>query len=124
MPSQLVADSSIKTWKEQVEDSTVPVVADFWAPWCGPCRTINTHINALAAKYQSRVKVVKVNVDTNEELVKRFGIMTVPTLIIFNRGKSLGSWFVGATPGDSFKGDFASLSQVLDKILQTEGVPL
>ena len=70
-------------WKKEVLQSTEPVLVDFWAEWCGPCRTMNPVLEALAKDF----KVCKVNVDTNQELAARYKIESIPTLLIFKDGQ-------------------------------------
>lgn len=65
----------------------VPVVVDFWAPWCGPCRSQTPILEQFAEKYSGKVKVCKVNTDQNQELCMQFGIMSIPTLIVFRGGE-------------------------------------
>ena len=84
-------------------------LVEFWATWCGPCRMMSPIIDALAEKYADRVKVCKVNVDEQEELVVRFGVMTIPTVLVFKDGEELGKR-VGVYPMEEFAG---MLEQVL-----------
>ena len=74
-------------FKEEVLDSSVPVLVDFWASWCGPCRMIAPVVVEIAKEYDGKVKVGKVNVDDERELSEEYDIMYIPTLIVFKDGK-------------------------------------
>jgi len=79
-----------------------PVLVDFWAPWCGPCRAIAPMLEQLAAELGDSVKITKVNVDDNQELAHRFGIRSIPSLLIFRDGKSVDQ-IVGLVGKDVLK---------------------
>ncbi|MEL6321641.1 MAG: thioredoxin [Cyanobacteria bacterium J06626_14] len=89
-----VTDSS---FKQDVLESEVPVLVDFWAPWCGPCRMVAPVVDEIAEQYDGKVKVVKVNTDENPSVASQYGIRSIPTLMIFKDGQRV-DMVVGAVP--------------------------
>ena len=76
-------------WKSEVLDSSIPVVIDFWAPWCGPCRMLAPTIETLAREYDGRVKVGKMNTDENQDTPGSLRISAIPTVLVFEGGKEV-----------------------------------
>lgn len=99
MATQAVTDAQFDA---EVRQSATPVVVDFWAPWCGPCRQIGPDLEALSEEYGERVKIVKVNVDENPESPAALGVRGIPALFIFKDGQLVGSK-TGAAPKAALK---------------------
>ena len=85
------------TFDAEVVKSTIPVVADFWAEWCGPCRMIAPVLKELAKDYKDKLKIAKINVDEEPDLASRFGIQSIPTLLFFKGGQMVKQQ-IGAVP--------------------------
>lgn len=85
------------TFKEEVLDSEVPVVVDFWAEWCVPCKVIEPIVEELSSEYEGRAKFAKMNVDTDQEVAASFGIRSIPMLLFF-KGGELADQIIGTAP--------------------------
>jgi thioredoxin 1 len=95
-------------WQSEVLDSSVPVLVDFWAPWCGPCRMLAPTIEKLATEYQGRVKVGKLNTDENQETPGGLRISAIPTVLVFQGGREVER-LVGVNTESKFKSSLSKL---------------
>lgn len=88
--SDKVIHSTDSMFEHEVLKSEIPVLVDFWAEWCGPCRMISPLLDSIAEEYEGRLLIVKIDVDSNNEIPQRYGVRGIPTLVMFKDGASVG----------------------------------
>jgi thioredoxin 1 len=107
MADKLV-ELSAQNFDDEVIKSDLPVLVDFWAAWCGPCRFIAPIVEELATKYEGKIKVGKLNVDDHGEIAGKYGIHSIPTLLLFNNGELVDRQ-IGAVPAQAIESMFAKV---------------
>lgn len=93
----MVTDVSDQSFENEVIKSSLPVLLDLWAPWCGPCRMVAPVIDGLAEKYNGKVKFCRLNVDENPQTAAKYRVMSIPTLLFFKNGEAVDT-VIGAVP--------------------------
>jgi thioredoxin 2 len=88
-PLPWIADAGDDSYRDVVEESSVPVLVDLWAPWCGPCHLVSPALEQLANDFAGKVKLVKINVDESPSISRRFGVQGVPTLLVTRKGEAI-----------------------------------
>ncbi len=92
-----ITDVTDNNFQAEVLENDKPVLVDFWAPWCGPCRVIAPSLEEIADEQSDQLRIVKLNVDENQQTAARYGVMSIPTLIVFKNGEPAKT-IVGALP--------------------------
>lgn len=100
--SDKIANLTTATFNETITTGSVPILVDFWAPWCGPCKAIAPILEELATELDGKVKIAKVNVDDNDGVAAQYGVRAIPTMLLF-KGGQLAEQFVGMMPKATLK---------------------
>lgn len=106
-----VVEITDATFESEVIKADTPVLVDFWAPWCGPCKALGPVLSEIAGERESEVKVVKINIDDNQEYAFKLGVMSIPTLVVFKDGQPVDK-IVGAHPKATIEARINKLAAV------------
>jgi len=98
--SEVISHVTTKSWDSEVLRSDIPVFVDFWAEWCGPCRMVGPAVEQIGRMMTGKIKVAKLNVDENQEIAMKYGIQSIPSLILFKGGKEVART-IGAAPKET-----------------------
>ena len=101
MGNENVLQVNSNNWESEVLKSEKPVFVDFWAEWCGPCRMVGPVVEQIAQSHSDKIKVVKLNVDESQDIAMKYGIQSIPSLMVFNKGKEVNRT-VGAAPKETY----------------------
>lgn len=102
MGSDKIITLTDQNFENEVKESQIPILVDFWAEWCAPCRMVAPVLDELAEEFDGKVKIGKLNVDQNRSVAAQYGVMSIPTLILFNKGE-LVEQMVGAQPKENLQ---------------------
>jgi thioredoxin 1 len=97
-----VVETTDDNFHKEVLDSDIPVLVDFWAPWCGPCKMLAPTLEEISRENNGKIKIVKINIDENQEMAAKFGVRSIPTMMIFNKGE-LKNQIVGSLPKEQIE---------------------
>ncbi len=97
-----------ENFEEEIINSDIPVMVDFWAEWCGPCKMVGPVVEELAQEYKGKIKIAKMDVDSNRDTPAKFGIRNIPTLILFKDGE-VAKMIIGAQPKSQIDGELKKL---------------
>jgi thioredoxin 1 len=111
MANKNVVEFTTDNWEQEVVNSQVPVLVDFWAPWCGPCRALAPTIDRIADQYAGKIKVGKLNTDDNSDVAVRYGITSIPQVLLFKGGENPREKLVGLQPEQT-------LVKVINRVLE------
>jgi|TARA_B110000495_G_scaffold195874_1_gene203992 thioredoxin 1 len=107
--SENVKEFTLENFNTEVIESDTPVLVDFWAEWCGPCRVIAPVVDEIATEYSQKVKVGKLNVDNENQIASQYGVRSIPALLIFKNG-AVANQIVGAVPKNK-------ITEILDSVI-------